>query len=155
MDGEQNKSMREISKMSLDAFDQLGLSPSFVLDLPLVRQKYLALQRATHPDLVGVLLQDSTYVSSDINVAYKKLLDPLERAKMILVRIGGNPDAPPSEDFLEMVLEWGDPSFTSDIARELWNETLSVFQTSYEAKDKNSMQMSFWILLYLKRHLHD
>lgn len=68
-------------RMHRDAFDILGLSPVFDIDLRQLRAVWMRRAAADHPDAAGSL-EESTCV----NEAYRVLVDPVLRAEALLVR---------------------------------------------------------------------
>jgi molecular chaperone HscB len=82
----------------MDAFDVLGLAPSFDLDPQQLEQRYRDLQRALHPDRF-VKAQASERRASlaravSVNDAYRALRDELKRAQILIARHGGEPSEP-------------------------------------------------------------
>lgn len=78
----------------LSHFELFGLAPTFDLDAQTLRQRYLELSRATHPDRHGAAAEPgvSVRVSAQLNEAYRVLADPVLRAEYLL-EISGGPSA--------------------------------------------------------------
>lgn len=74
--------------MSTDAFDLLGLSPSFDLDRAAIDRAFLALAVSVHPDLAGGE-PEAQALSARLNDAKRALLDPETRANVLMARLGG------------------------------------------------------------------
>ncbi len=74
--------------MSSDAFDILGLPPTFDLDRADIDRAFLARAIAVHPDLAGGQTE-SEALSAGLNDAKRALLDPETRANVLLLRLGG------------------------------------------------------------------
>jgi molecular chaperone HscB len=77
----------------MDAFDTLGLSPALDLDVALLEQRYRDLQRALHPDKFAQASssekRESLSKAVSVNEAYRALKNPLKRAEILIVRLGG------------------------------------------------------------------
>ena len=76
-----------------DAFDVLGLPPTFDLDPRALEQRYRDLQRALHPDRFSQASASERRASLSkavsVNEAYRALRDDLKRAEVLFVRHGG------------------------------------------------------------------
>lgn len=76
----------------MDAYDVLGLAPTFDLDLKQLEQRYRDLQRALHPDKYVQASASERRASLSravrVNDAYRLLRDPLKRAELLLARHG-------------------------------------------------------------------
>ena len=76
-----------------DAFDVLGLPPTFDLDARALEQRYRDLQRALHPDKFAQASagerRQSLSRAVSVNEAYRALRDDLKRAEILYVRLGG------------------------------------------------------------------
>ena len=95
----------------MDAFDVLGLAPTFDLDAALLEQRYRELQRALHPDRF-VKAQVSERRASlaravSVNEAYRLLRDDLQRASLLLARHGG--------DASEKIKDAADPALLMEV----------------------------------------
>ncbi|MEY4510513.1 MAG: Fe-S protein assembly co-chaperone HscB [Pseudomonadota bacterium] len=77
----------------MDAFDVLGLAPTFDLDSKVLEQRYRDLQRALHPDKFAQASASERRASLSravsVNEAYRALRDQLKRAEVLFVRLGG------------------------------------------------------------------
>ena len=77
----------------MDAFDVLGLAPSFDLDSKVLEQRYRDLQRALHPDKFAQASAAERRASLSravsVNEAYRALRDELKRAEVLYARLGG------------------------------------------------------------------
>lgn len=77
----------------MDAFDVLGLAPTFDLDSKVLEQRYRDLQRALHPDKFAQASASERRASLSravsVNDAYRALRDQLKRAEVLFVRLGG------------------------------------------------------------------
>jgi len=89
-------------------FELFGLAEQFSLSPKIIKERYLKLQQAHHPDRFVHASEQEKRLASDesayINLAYKTLLDPVLRA-LYLLRLRGveyNPEASVSlpADFL-------------------------------------------------------
>lgn len=69
-----------------DAFDALGLSPSFDLDEAAIRRAWLARAGQAHPDLAG---DEGAPTAAELNEARATLAAPERRANALLARLGG------------------------------------------------------------------
>lgn len=80
-----------------DHFSLLGLPRQFDLDQEQLRQKFLALNRHSHPDFHGGESDDvqslSLRISSAVNDAYRVLRDDATRAAYLLELLGGKSSA--------------------------------------------------------------
>ncbi len=75
-----------------DWFALLGLPVGYDLDLRRLKERYLALSRAAHPDFFAAdpdQLPRAELVSAGLNRAMTTLEDPVRRAEYLLVRHGG------------------------------------------------------------------
>jgi|SRR5690606_35760541 len=97
----------------MDAFDTLGLAPSFRLDLQELSKRQLQLSQALHPDkFVGRPARERRQAlgrAIEVNEAHRALKSPLERAKILLARLEGDAsgaeEAPMSPEFLMEMME--------------------------------------------------
>jgi molecular chaperone HscB len=96
----------------MDAFDTLGLEPSFRLDLQELSKRQIQLSQALHPDkFVGRSAGERRQALSraiEVNEAHRALKSPLERAKILLSRLEdshGEVEAPMSPEFLMEMME--------------------------------------------------
>ena len=71
-----------------DAFDILGLGPTFDLDAEALRRAYLSKSSELHPDLAAGD-SDAARGMALVNMARRKLEDPEQRANELLIRLGG------------------------------------------------------------------
>jgi molecular chaperone HscB len=75
-----------------DAFDTLGVGPTFALDLPAVERLHRELSRTLHPDRhVGKSAGERRVVLNkaiEVNEAWRTLRDPVKRAEALLQRLG-------------------------------------------------------------------
>lgn len=76
----------------MDAFDTLGIEPSFSLDLSELARRQLELSSALHPDkFVGRAKSERRQAlgrAIDVNEAHRSLKDPLTRATLLFERLG-------------------------------------------------------------------
>jgi len=76
-----------------DAFELFGLPRDFDLDPSELRARFLSISRNIHPDILTAhdsqLQPAALQLSSDINRAYERLRDPIQRAGYILEISGG------------------------------------------------------------------
>lgn len=74
--------------MARDHFEVLGLSRTYHLDATDLEQRYLALQKETHPDRFAKALPrervEATVRNTELNDAYKILKNDIKRAEYIL-----------------------------------------------------------------------
>ena len=77
----------------MDAFDVLGLAPSFDLDVNELERRYRELQKQLHPDKFvhasSSERRDSLSRAVSVNDAYRILKDELKRAELLLARRAG------------------------------------------------------------------
>lgn len=71
--------------MPRDAFEILGLAPTFELSAQQVERAYLSRMAASHPDASG---EEDEHAAA-LNEARSKLIDPERRALAVLARLGG------------------------------------------------------------------
>ena len=79
-------------------FDVLGAPKKYNVDLKFIEKRYQFLQKQLHPDFYqNKTFQEREYSearSSQVNLAYKKLKDPVERAQILLsskgIEVGEN-----------------------------------------------------------------
>lgn len=74
--------------MTNDAFDILGLPPTFELERAVVDRAFLARAVSVHPDLADGE-PEAEALSARLNDAKRALLDPETRANVLLARLGG------------------------------------------------------------------
>ena len=97
----------------MDAFDVLGLPPSFDLDAETLERRYRDLQRALHPDKFATAPASERRASLaravTVNDAYRVLRDELKRAELLIARSGGDvterPQQPADPALLMEVME--------------------------------------------------
>jgi molecular chaperone HscB len=72
-------------------FELLSLTPTFDLDLALLRHQYLQVSRGIHPDYHGSGAEGdmSVHLSAQLNEAHRVLADPVLRAEYLLELHGG------------------------------------------------------------------
>jgi len=77
----------------MDAFDVLALRPAFELDMGELERRYRDLQKQLHPDKFAQASsgerRESLARAVDVNHAYRTLRDDLQRAELLLLRLGG------------------------------------------------------------------
>ncbi len=95
----------------MDAFDVLGLTPSFDLDLKALEQRYRDLQRALHPDRFAQAAASERRArlarAVNVNDAYRALRDEIKRAEILLARHGATVVAENQRE--------GDPAFLMEV----------------------------------------
>ena len=73
---------------NLDEFELFDLNKKFSVDIQKIEDKYLKLQQLFHPDKFSNFSEKeqkhSTLLSSLINEAYEKLINPIDRANLLL-----------------------------------------------------------------------
>lgn len=78
-----------------DPYDLFDLAPAWDVDLDDLRQRYETLQRAVHPDrFVGADEREKRMAvawAARVNDAYQALRRPLERARVLMARLGIEP----------------------------------------------------------------
>lgn len=83
-----------------DAFDRMGIEARFDLDVDLLEARLLALLSDSHPDRAGIdddLQWQLTETSAQIQADYRRLIDPQERANLLLERLGvDDPESRPT-----------------------------------------------------------
>jgi molecular chaperone HscB len=84
--------------LSMNFFEIFGLPVDYKIDETALLRAYLREQAAAHPDVADGESEKSTR----LNVAYKVLRDPVERAGYLLELRGKNPDALDTEFAAEM-----------------------------------------------------
>ncbi len=112
-----------------DPFQILGVEPVFTLDLPALEQRHRELSRALHPDrFAGRPASERRQALSraiEVNVAFRTLRDPLQRAEAMLRRIGfereegqePKPDAAFLMDVMELREALTDARRAGDLSR--------------------------------------
>lgn len=114
-----------------DAFDILGLEPTFTLEPSAIRRAYLARIAALHPDSAGGDDANDGRSSAALNHAKATLEDPERRASALLVRLGGptkeqDKSLPPGflletmemRERIEAALAYADPEARASIGRD-------------------------------------
>lgn len=85
--------MAAASPSASDAFDVLGLTPTFDLDDKELEQRYRDLQRTLHPDRFAQApaseRRSALSRAVSVNDAYRVLRDQLRRGELLYVRHGG------------------------------------------------------------------
>uniref|UniRef100_A0A8C6XGH4 HscB mitochondrial iron-sulfur cluster cochaperone n=1 Tax=Naja naja TaxID=35670 RepID=A0A8C6XGH4_NAJNA len=105
-----------------DLFGVLGCPRGFSLDLALLRQRFLALQRSLHPDRFSRRAQAERGFSEQhaalVNLAYGTLRSPLSRGLYLLelrgVELAAGSDAEAEPGFLAEVLELNEQLAAAD-----------------------------------------
>ncbi|MHC4294654.1 MAG: Fe-S protein assembly co-chaperone HscB [Planctomycetota bacterium] len=124
-----------------DYFTTLGVEQRFDLDENVLREKFLALNRHTHPDYHAEESQEvqllSLRVSATINDAYRTLKDPASRGEYLLELLGGKSSAEEKsvpEGFLEtMMMMQEELADAKEVSNENQLANLrQVLQTQYE-----------------------
>lgn len=104
-----------------DYFRLLNVPRQYDLDAQRLRQAYLNLSRAIHPDRFAGRSDDaarlSLRVSSQINRAYEVLSDPLRRAEYLLELSGGRPASEDKNVSPEVLAETLELREEIDVAR--------------------------------------
>ncbi len=94
-----------------DPFEVLGLEPRFDLDAEELRRALLEASRRWHPDQWVLASAAEQHAAerrmSEVNEAFARLADPIERAAALLERFGHplRPDRRPDPDLLAEVFE--------------------------------------------------
>jgi molecular chaperone HscB len=93
----------------MDAFDVLGLVPTFELDSTALEQRYRDLQRQLHPDKFvnasSSERRESLSRAVSVNDAYRVLKDELKRAELLYTRLAGKPPDKQSTADGELLME--------------------------------------------------
>lgn len=85
-----------------DYFQLFGLPVQFAVDEVLLKERYFAAQRKTHPDRsAGV---EAAQKAAEINQAYQTLKNPVKRAEYLLT-LSGKPTEKPSQALLMEAME--------------------------------------------------
>lgn len=75
-----------------DAYDTLGLAPTYALDLAAAEATHRELSRALHPDRhagkSGSERRAALSRAIEVNEAWRALRDPVRRAELLLARLG-------------------------------------------------------------------
>jgi len=78
-------------------FELFGLPENFEIDLQLLTERYLALQRVVHPDIYATASAPERHLalqnSAVLNEALRTLKDPLARANYLLTQHGFQPSS--------------------------------------------------------------
>ncbi len=120
----------------MSPFDMFNLPVSFFIDLKILKERYVELQKKHHPDQLqnSYQKQESMHISSYINDAYRTLYDPARRIEALSAFI----DIADMNLFLEDLMEWNEnPKESKMILCEQAGE-------AFESKD----HMRFSLLLY-------
>lgn len=76
----------------IDPFDALGMSPAFDLDLIEAERRHLELSKTLHPDRYAgrpaAERRQALGKAIEVNEAWRKLRDPVQRAEALLSRLG-------------------------------------------------------------------
>lgn len=75
--------------MSTDAFDLLGLQPAYGIDETSLRRAFLRKAAEHHPDVRVEGGEDAEDATAALTAARAALADPLQRAEVLLGRLGG------------------------------------------------------------------
>lgn len=97
--------VENLLECDLNPFEIFELDLSFDIDFKILDKKYFDLQKKNHPDYLANDEIKLFYKAQAINAAYKTLKDPIERLKSLVLAKGGDLNAKPSVDFLEMCLD--------------------------------------------------
>ena len=113
-----------------DHFTTLGIERRFILENAALERRFHQLQRTSHPDRFagaeGNVLGDAIDRSSDINMAYRTLRNPLERTKHLLFLYGYSVESSKQVpmELLEVVMNVQEKLAELDFADELKKEQI-------------------------------
>lgn len=120
-----------ITFVTPDAFDILGLQPTFTLEPSAIRRAYLARVATLHPDSADPNDADRGRTTAALHQAKATLEDPERRAAALLARLGGptkeqDKSLPPGflmetlemRERIEAALSSGDPEARASIQRD-------------------------------------
>ena len=93
---------------AMNPFQIFGLKPQFKIDEQALEEKYLDLQRKVHPDRFASASEAEKRVAQQwatlINDSYAKLIDPVERGKLLCELMGKSVDSERSGSLDEIFL---------------------------------------------------
>lgn len=126
----------------LNYFELFGLPVRYKIDENALTKVYLQKQREHHPDNSG-----DDVLSSQLNVAYSVLRDPLQRAEYIVRLQGRNSDSMPNDLALRMFSMRGEFEKINDqLERRIFLEKMSnrVDELIRLMEDLNEQQEKFF-----------
>lgn len=151
-------------------FSVFKLPVSFDIDQSLLESRYRDLQMSHHPDrLINGSSEEKTQacrISSELNMAYSLLVNPVSRAKYLLEEMNGineASDISSSEGLLEEVLSWMEEvnrlsktqgqeySRFLDVRKRDYEETLNRLGQSFRARNLILAKKELVRLLYLQK----
>lgn len=162
--------------MAHDAFDALGVEPSFALDLPAIERRHRELSRALHPDrhagAAPAARRAAVERAMQVNEAWRVLRDPVRRAEALCRRLGiavGEGREPPASPALLMdVLEQREALAEARAARlapqvERLAESMTARETlvlerlgaAFAAPDPAAVLAALGELRYVRRFLDE
>lgn len=142
-----------------DHFTTLGIERRFLLDNAALERRFHQLQRTSHPDKFagaeGNVLGDAIDRSSDINMAYRALRNPLERTKHLLSLYGYSVESSKQVpmELLEVVMnvqeKLAELDFADDLKKAQIIEEIAPLKASLESKretvdEQNSALQTKW-----------
>ncbi len=155
-------------------FAFLGIPPDFDIDEALLERHYIIMQTELHPDrFVGkpyVEMNGVRMMSAWVNRAYKKLKDPVLRAKALLriarVKIPGEGDQTVANPtVLESAMEWREELGTLKSPQEfdqyqakinhVFNNYKQQFSMAWNNQDRDQMQQAYLNMSYASKALED
>ena len=158
----------------LEYFTLLDILPAFDIDQEVLEESYFREQRKNHPDrFVGKPDQermDALQRSSDINMAFDTLKDPLKRAQYLLllqgIYVGTEKDTvKPSQELLTEIMELresvGDIDHIdafyalSDDLAEMHGKLLNYIGSSYTKGQWDKMAQQVIKLGYVQKTMQD
>lgn len=127
-----------------DHFTTLGIERKFILENAALERRFHQLQRTSHPDRFagaeGNVLGDALDRSSEINMAYRTLRNPLERTKHLLWLYGYSVESSKQVpmELLEVVMnvqeKLAELDFADDQKKEHVLEELAPLRASLESR---------------------
>ncbi|MDR2158135.1 MAG: hypothetical protein LBO02_02345 [Holosporaceae bacterium] len=107
----------------MNYFEIFEIPVGYRINEEMLLQSYLRKQSAVHPDANGA----ESAESARLNVAYRVLLDPIERARHLL-EINGKEADKVASDFTSEMFSWREKyeSLTSTREKEIFREKLST-----------------------------
>jgi molecular chaperone HscB len=152
----------ESLSMYKDPFVLLGMEPTFVLDYSVLDTNYFALQRQWHPDNFARKSPEEQHLAqkqaTEVNQAYGILKDPIERAKALIVGMGGKEEPDQTPALLTQAFDWqnrlesADSTLLADLQQER-TQLEGLFQKAFVEKNQQAMQETYGLLVYCLKTL--
>jgi molecular chaperone HscB len=155
-------------------FAMLGMQPAFDLDMAVLERHYVIMQNELHPDrFVGkpnIEMSGVRMMSAWVNTAYKKLKDPVLRAKALLkvlrAKIPGEGDGTVADPIiLENAMEWREELETLKSPQEfdhyqakinsVFDNCKQQFSKAWDNHNTEEMQRAYLNMTYASKALDE